>query len=523
MWFFRFHLANGFTLFSGDRYDAMIAIAIEQHWQNVLEGREAWSRVAYFAPVADSIGYNDGYLLYGLLYTLFHRAGLPLVAAAEAVHAVMRLTGFAGMLALLSGPVGCRWRWALFGAALFAIADVSLRHVNHAQLLTVAFVPWCALLLWRAVAALLAGQRGRLIGHGIGFVALFALWISTAYYLAWFFAFFVLIAAAVGLVVIGRQRRRDVRTSAVRHWRNLLLIAAVGLVLLLPFLSVYLPKALETGTHGFSGVSRTTLSPLDFVNPGAANLIWSPLFAPLHRWGLTTNTDLIFGLGPLLTALAMLAIWRQRRAAEPAGLPLRIVALALAVAWLLLFRLWVVTPWFLVTALVPGASALRVIGRFQLVLLVPAIVLVVRWLDGERRRWLAIGAAGLLLLEQGAVTAAPVHLDQQDQLALINGTPSPPPDCAAFAVRSTRPYPYPRQDAVADGIYAHNVEAMTLAEAFARPTVNGFSTFNPPGWNLADPEAPDYLVRVRDYVARYGVTHLCLLDRRRGILWQPIG
>src|SRR5690348_1563008 len=69
--FFRAELRNGFTLLLGDRHDGVIALAILEHWRNVLRGAEPWNRMAYFWPVPDTLGYNDGFLAFGLLHAVF--------------------------------------------------------------------------------------------------------------------------------------------------------------------------------------------------------------------------------------------------------------------------------------------------------------------------------------------------------------------------------------------------------------------------------------------------------------------
>lgn len=523
-WFFRFHIAGGFTLFSGDRYDAMIEVAILQHWRNVFDGREAWQTMRYFYPVPGSIGYNDGYLVYGALYAVARDLGFGLIAAADAAHAVVKFAGIVGMYLLLAGPLRCRFGWALAGAAVFGIANVTLQHVNHAQLLTVAFAPYGFVFAWRAVEALVVGDRRRLTAHGVALGATFALWISTAYYLAWFFAFFLVIVAAAYLVRVGRDGRRAAWRQLVASRAPLAVVALATLAMLAPFLWVYLPKALETGTRSMGSIKHSTLSPLEYIDPGIAAGAWSPLFDPLRAalglkpgWGLKTNPDDIFGFAPLLFVLAVAGIVRWRRDAW-----LGPVAVALAVAWVLLFRIWVVSPWYAVHLLVPGASALRVAARFQLLLLVPAVALATLLLDRARSRGRALAAAALLLVEQGSATRAPVMLDAHEQQAMIAAVLPPPAWCRAFVVRSTRASAYPAYDLKNDAIYAHNVDAMVLAEVWARPTVNGYSSFNPPGWDFAAPATPDYTARVTRYAARYRLTGLCLLDRRRSPAWAPL-
>jgi hypothetical protein len=520
-WFFRFHILSGFTRFSGDSYDAMIEVSILQHWQNVFAGQEAWNSLAYFQPARNSLGYNDGYLLYGVIYTAARMAGLPLVAAAEAVNVLMKLIGFAGMYLFLRRKTECRAGWAVFGAVLLTIADITLVHVNHAQLLTVALAPIAGLLAWDAVEALYRNDRRSLLRNGLAFVAVFALWISTAYYPAWFFAFFLLVMLILHLAS-GRDSRRQLIAAMLEARGSVAVIVVAALILLAPFLFVYVSKALETGSRGFSGVSRTTITPLQMFDPGANNWLWSGLYAiataPFHA---TVSQDKVFGVLPILLAVSLIVVVRAARASSPmAGW--RLVAVALGVCWLLMLRIGPVTPWYVVHLTVPGASALRVIGRFQLVLLVPCIALAVRFLDRMKTRPGVAILATALIAEQAAGTDAPVRLDQSAQLAMIQSMPAPPPACRYFVVRSARPYPYPMQDPKNDAIYAHNVDAMVLAEIYRLPMLNGFSSFNPPGWDFADPSRADFPQRAQVYAARFGLRDVCLLDRQHVNAWLPL-
>src|SRR5215472_2645171 len=73
--FFRYQIANGFTWLAGDRYDGFIELSILEHWYNVAQGFSHWSQMNYFYPVAGSLGYNDGYFFYGLIYAVFRWSG----------------------------------------------------------------------------------------------------------------------------------------------------------------------------------------------------------------------------------------------------------------------------------------------------------------------------------------------------------------------------------------------------------------------------------------------------------------
>lgn len=519
-WFWRFQIADGFAHGFGDAYDAVIEIAILQHWANVFAGAEAWDATRYFYPAARTLGYNDGYLASGMLFALARAAGASLVGAAEITHAAYKLIGFFGMYRLLRGPGACPVGWGLFGAVLFTLADLTLQHANHGQLFTLALAPWAALLSWQTYTALLDGDRRRLRRDGLALVLLLAIWISTGFYLAWFFLFFTLLSLLAAFATVTPFARHRTVTQIANALPTLLLLGGVGLVLLLPFISVYAGKAGETGMHPYAVVAATTLHPIELINPGAANLFWSPIAVLVRARlapGLPVDSDSVFGFAPLLLVFTVVATLgaRRRRASDYA------IGLATLIAVLLIIRVGGVSLWQGVHALVPGAAAIRVVGRFQLLLLVPAVWLVTRWLAANPSQGLAATLALLLLFEQTA-TRAPVVLPTRAPEALRAGVPPPPAACRVFAVQAARAAPVASADPANDALYGHNVDAMLLSEIWRRPTINGVSTFNPPGWDFAAPDRADYRRRVTRYARRFGLTGLCLLDRRAAAPWQRL-
>ncbi len=69
--FLRVPIASGFDLGFGDRGDALIEMTILEHWRNVWAGVSAWNSGFYFHPYGGTLGYNDGYFLYGLSYSFW--------------------------------------------------------------------------------------------------------------------------------------------------------------------------------------------------------------------------------------------------------------------------------------------------------------------------------------------------------------------------------------------------------------------------------------------------------------------
>jgi hypothetical protein len=120
--FFRGQLGDGFTLLLGDRHDGVIALSILEHWYNVLRGLEPWDRTAYFFPVPATLGYNDGYLLFGLIHAGFRALGADPFLSGELVNIATRAIGFAATLALCRRVLGLA-PVTRRSAAFFAAAD----------------------------------------------------------------------------------------------------------------------------------------------------------------------------------------------------------------------------------------------------------------------------------------------------------------------------------------------------------------------------------------------------------------
>ena len=525
--FFRNQIANGFSLLLGDRHDAVIALSIMEHWRNVLAGAAEWSRTAYFHPVPGTLGYNDGYLLFGLVYAAFRGGGADPFLGGELTNMAMRAVGFLSMHAACRRVLGLSFGWSLLGAALFALSNNLFIRASHAQLFSIGFLPALAVLLHGAGSALFAGRRGALLGWGAAFVLLFAALLMTGFYMAWYFAFLSGATLLAWLLVAGDGQRRALMVAFRGAAWPLALLVALALVANAPFLMLYLPKAAETGMHSWETALQHAPTPLDMLHVGEANLLFGWLVTLLNgvfRPDFPSWSERMTGLTPVLLLVfgaSVLWLWRGASGGmKPVRRAwLRALALASLATWVLCLRFGDATGWWLVWSAVPGARAARVVARYQLVLAIPVIGLAVLVLADWARRLPAVAMAplaALLLLEQ-VNGYAPLFLDRPLELARLRAVPVPPAECRAFYVSAAREES--RFGEAVEDPYNHNTEAMLIAAVLRLPTVNGISTFNPPGWPASWPGQPGYKAEVAAWARDHGVAGLCGLDLRR-MTWQ---
>ncbi|MBO9712795.1 MAG: hypothetical protein J7495_07760 [Sphingomonas sp.] len=520
---------SGFDLGFGDRGDSIIAISILEHWRNVFMGVGQWNLPLYFHPHPDTLGYNDGYLLHGLIYSAW-RLGFDPFRADTLTGATLETIGFAGAFVLASRTLRWGVATATLLALLFSISNNMYVGAGHIQIRSLALLPWLAIAAIGAWRSEMAGDVWRARRRAIAAVAIIGLWLVTSFYFVWFALYFSLVLL---LCWAGVTRRMNLRGLAVLngHWGTIAVTAAAFALAILPFLAVYVPKLAETGGYGYK--LSYLIHPTDLINVGPGNLLWGWLIAGLRfLFGNGQLAEAVFGNEhqsgfPLfLFALACTAAWPLVRRRGDASF-LRAFALAIVISWAFTLRFGPVSLWGLVYWLVPGARGLRVVLRYQLFLLLPLLLLVaavhrtrLAALLGNHRA-LALGIVALLVIEQ--INFAPTaRMSRREQLAALEPIPTPPPGCKSFVVTATRVGEPMFRDARLDALYPHNVDAMYLAQRWRVPTVNGMSSFNPPDWDFADPEAPDYPARITAYAGKHGLAGLCRLDVRATPVWTRL-
>jgi len=510
--FFRHQLGSGLAVLSGDRLDGLIETTILEHWYNVFRGRDAWNTTKFFYPLQDSLAYNDGYLVYGMLYSPFRLAGLDMLASGELVNICVKAIGFASFYLLSRISYSASWTFATLGAVLFTLSCTSYEQTYHVQLLSVAFAPLLMYLVERHLASLPNRSRDAAL-WGCAAAIVLDLWLLTAFYMAWF----TLLLIAVGvLLAVGLRLARLWRPPAVspgRLWPTAL-AGGVFVVGALPFLGLYLPKAAETGMHPWSETLSFLPGVLDIVNVGPDNLLFGSADRALNhavRPDFPAHGEHTVGLPPVLLILFALSLPSLHRR----GLLLLLTSLSCLVVWTLALHVGSATLWHAVYDIVPGAKAVRVVSRLHILLVAPVILAVIGYLAVLSRRlpgWLLLALCLLLVLEQ-IDTAPNAGLDHPGEIGRLLAIPPAPAGCQVFYATTTRPGP-PLYSEELDGTYSLNVDSMLLAEWINLPTVNGMASFVPPGWSLGGTNRPDYAERVKAYLARNHVEHACALDLR---------
>jgi hypothetical protein len=512
LFYYRSHLFDVRIHYTLDQLDGLIQASILEHWYGVLGGRYHWRDPIFFYPYKRVLGYNDAYFLYGLLYSAFRTLGVDVLNAMELTTAVVRAVGFFATWLLLRHYFRLSIPATAFGAVLVTVTNGVYLGTMHTQLATVAFLPLMFCLVARAYELLVEDRMpaAAVVTAAIGL--LLSTWSITGFYAFWFTLFFVLITTVIAFLLDRRTFIgvvRDVLTN--RRWIALTPGVLIFLVGLIPLALIYGEAARTTGMHAIGETYNYLPRIVDLINVGPANVVWSGVTMWLRKAIVhdpTGDLELWVGFTPielaLLVVAAVAAFWRAPDASPREVLIYRSLLVAIFVGMALQVQVHGATLWTYVYSAVPGARALRVVARFQLVLLTVGAALAAVALDrlGRSRRplgaALALSLAALILV--GQWDAFRIANFTRADVAAFRNIPAPPKECREFYTVA----PLVRAEYSETSIrwYIHSVEAMMLATMTGLPTVLGMDTFTPPDWNLDGPYTADYEPRVYAYAKR---------------------
>jgi len=526
--FFRWQIFSAFDLVFGDRGDARFVTFIHEHIYRWLHGGAELLSPPFFFDQTGTLGYSDAFLLDQLIYAPLRLFGADPLLAVSLIAVVLSSIAFL-FLYLFLRRLDVSIPLASLAALIFTFPNNLFLKSNHLQHFAVYYIP---IIVYCGLVAVSDVHRRPFRAYLLAAFAagLYGLLFSTGYYMAWFFGLGLLIYTPIAVCITW---------PAVRSWWSTrpTRVAGLGLVASLTFLAalsifvtIYGPVLASGSARGFGEYLIYAPTPVDLVNVGRQNLVWSGLIRSLHliRDDRLGNGEISVALTPvvqiLLALSAVLAFRRGFWPASDAGRISRAFVIAGASVCALFFLLTIKVHNFslfhLLYAMVPGANAIRVGYRGMVVanlFAVTAIGLtfnrVIRSSLQEPRILLRLGKLGGLAALLSLSAVEQVNLVQATQLsrkfesAHMSALGRAPPVCRSF-------YAAPQP---ARALYEVQMDAMMLALAQYLPTINGYSGLLPPHWKLFDTNAPYYEQQAIRWALSRGIAEsLCRVDIDNG-------
>jgi hypothetical protein len=521
--FFRWQIMSKFDLVFGGGADVRFVVFIHEHVYRWLNGRADFLSPPFFFNQTNTLGYSDAFILDQLIYAPLRVLGAEPLLVLSLIAIVLSAIAYS-FLYLLLRRLDVSVTLASLSALIFTFSNNLYLKSWHFQHFAVYYIP---IITYCGMVAI--GELGRrpirayLLGAFAG--VLYGLLFSSGYYVAWFFGLALLIFAPI----VGFMAWPQVRAWWCLHPMRVFglgCVSSVGFVAALSlFAVIYAPVLALGAARNFDEFLHYAPQPIDIVNVGKNNLVWSGLIRALH---LIPDDELGFGelstaLTPLvqilLLASAILSYQPGFWAADARGRIFPAVVIASVSVCALFFVVTVQinhhSLFHLLYVVLPGASAIRVGYRAMVVanlFAVTAIALTFHqglrtlreWRTTRSRIWLGVlmTLLSLTVVEQVNLAQA-TRLSRKDERELLSAVGDAPRRCLAFYAAS-------QEDVLPEDL---QVDAMMVAQAQNLPTLNGYSGFKPPGWDLGEPDAADYEQRVlRWALDRNIVEGLCRLD-----------
>jgi hypothetical protein len=498
-------------------YDSVIEVSLLEHWHNVFNGLAQWNLPNYFFPNHDVLGYNDGYFIYGIFYSMIRSFfGLDPFASSELVNMLVKNIGFISFFLVCTrifvSPVGL----SCFGALIFTLSNNSYAHSGHQQLLSVSFAPVMALLLWESWRSFVLSRIGRFTVFGSSAGIFLSAWLLTAFYMAWFFIFYFTFLIVVILVMSKKASITYVFAHIKLNAGAITIVTVVSVISVIPFVIVYMQKALETGMHSF-GVTLSYVPHIyDIVNVGPNNILFGPIYGDIvtticHNCDVTFH-ELTTGITPFLMILFGYCCIKMFKSSEHINNRELLTGMLITTifTWGLSLQSNGVTGWYFVYHFFPGAKAVRVVSRYQIFLTAPIIVLVVtNSVDLIKKMpWFVKMIVVCFFIVENMNTGS-VGLNRQSMIHKTLVTAPAPKECKSFFAL---PAVFSTEKDVNGALYPNNVVPMMIAELNHIPTINGVASFLPPLWSLSQQDRMDYLNHVDTYIYQQDLSNVCMLD-----------
>ena len=514
------------TMLFGDAGDGRFNNLLAEHWFRVCTGKEGINQLPTFYPVSNTLGYSDILLGFGIPYSVLRLFGLDMFLANKITIMLIHAMGTFSMYYLLRKKFQFRVSVSFAGTIAFMLSNAFSIMFVHTQLIFMAAVPVLAVFFYGFFENIKSDGYKR-VAYGVAGLLWFGLILCTAFYIAYFTAFFGLVFVVVYSIVQWVNRGRvflPIGRFIKHHWLECFIYLVAVMLWAVPFLILYLPVLNTFGTRDFHETVLPMLpSWFDFFNISPSNEALGPW---VNQWlesirpGFNERpsmAELWHGFTPIMfLCFAVSGIWivvtfvknivKQKKDANALQTQNPVLLRLLCAAFLTVFLFCVLllkidgqySLWYYVYSIVPGVSAIRAISRFLAFFMFPAAIVIAyaleRLLCHWKKNWKTevIGFIVAALLLWDNLCVIPATWNREEQLALLDSVPDPPADCEIMFVYYGEGSKIPGHITQHDGwMIAYDKDLFTL---------NGNSGQFPLHWGMYHSQQDDYLNKVEEWI-----------------------
>ena len=505
----------------GQSFDSGLVNLILEHWYDVVCGRGNVLDLRMFWPQSGTLGYSEALLGPGIIYSIFRIFGFDFFAAFNPAFIAVHLLGTVFMYLSLR-KLGCTRIISLVGLGI-TFWSCSFSQLSwHAQFFSLSGVP-ILIYIFLCFLEKRSEPLGKRCLYYIAFTVMTGITFFSSVYVAYVLTLYVLLTFVAFLIYVTAKDKSIVRVSTVikEKYGDILLFLFLQLFWVIPFLIVYLPVYKSFG--GYDDEFALALAPTvtDFFRTRS--------YAPLEN---TINQILMQGLPTEITDYEMHMILEKSygwpilatmlffasilfslftlKKEKKTGCIMSVIASVVLLGMFLLFcRYGEFCPWLIVSRIIPGAGAIRALGRPLAIFTVPMSIVVCWFLMQiysvlKKNKYYYTFSMGILfsLLCFSNQCARFIERDGEYQRNVMQNVSQPPEDCKVMFICSAN------TEAFYD--YGTQILGCLIADHFKLDTVNGYSGNFPNEWYLFNDQngyytAIDYWLEVKGIESVEGI------------------
>lgn len=348
-------------------------------------------------------------------------------------------------------------------------------------------------------------------------------------YTGWYSFYFSVIFGivyAVSFLVYGLRCNKEficrLFFKIKKHIYEMLFWMVYAIVLMIPFLTIYIPtNALKTyEDRSWNTVVWLSPEPIDIFNVGKNNLLLGKIIEALnigaHRkkaeWEMCVGFSIV-----LLVSLAYLVgryikehrMLRndKRTVISPKHILIGALIISIISCILLIQNSGGVSLWLFVYFLLPGASAIRAVVRLYVILLLPMGILLALLLEQYRPKKYPVRKILIYILflwisniSIGNIGGWDYRIDQK----LINSVSAPPEQAEIIAFFDS--------GSDIQGKQITQIDAWMIADHYGLKTVNGYSGLSPRDWAMEQVVTDEYLKALQQWKVLQKIQEIYLYD-----------
>lgn len=513
LWLVQFHSAEFSSHFSnmmGDRIDIRFCAFIIEHLFQSFSGRAEWLSPGLFYPVKETLGYSETFLLHVFAYAPFRLLSFDSLSALQFAIIVLNFLTYVCTWLFLRRGLGVSLLSATIAALVFSFNSAKFNQLNHIQLQPLLLLPLISWLLWSYLKRLGENSSSEIFRKLSLAALLFNLQLLTSVYVAWYFAFWVLLFFAFWLFL--EQGKRSLMIKEFQSNKTAFAAAAmVFFVGLVPFIRIYIPVVMETGTRSYSELKPMIPRWQSLFWMDSTNYLWGWLankFSSFYH--LPLHWEHRIGLGAIITlgfpTMFFMLIFKFRKSDEIGKYRLTL-PLILTCSVICFYTLGMTyfngqSPWWLVFTFIPGASSIRAVSRYALVTALPISILLalimdftisnIKTMTAAKKKMsgaaLSIFIAFTLFEQMGKQHTFSKDDELEKAATLAQRIES---DCDSFYLTTNKKTP--------EFIAELHGDALMVSMLTGKPTLNGYSGQSPKGWPLWEIGSVDYLPNVEKW------------------------